>query len=85
MLDGGDIARGLETWKNAWPPSLPEFQEACRPARTVRAHQLFALLPKPKCDIAKARGQIAAMKAAMRGPLPPVTPWQEIHGMRAYA
>jgi len=25
-----DIRRGLDRWQDAWPPSLPEFMQACR-------------------------------------------------------
>lgn len=28
-LTGDDIQRGLEAWRERWPPSLPEFRAAC--------------------------------------------------------
>lgn len=28
-LSGDDIKRGLDSWSEPWPPSLPEFRAAC--------------------------------------------------------
>ncbi len=44
-----DIARGLDIWREDWPPSLPEFQKACRPIEKA-CHQEHKALPKPEPD-----------------------------------
>jgi hypothetical protein len=60
-LTGEQIRQGLEVWDSAWPPSLPEFRNACKPPPDNlpfgAAHRRFPkALPKPKAkpEIAQA-------------------------------
>jgi hypothetical protein len=52
------IKHGLDTWNNAWPPSLPEFQQACTgyqdPAGTDPAYcKTYGYNYSPEQDKAK--------------------------------
>lgn len=67
-MTGEQIKRGLETWDGEWPPSLPEFRNACTGHRDDwqhrgQAYKRFHLeLPKPKADPAIARAELAKMR-----------------------
>ena len=90
-LDGitaEQMKRGISKCRETmdWPPTPSQFLKAAGVGSSgAPAHKAYKALPPPKCNPATARRQLAAMKAATRGPSPPITPWQEIHGMRAYA
>lgn len=43
-LTGEQIAQGLRTWRDDWPPSLPEFRVACA---SVPYHRPFSVLRLP--------------------------------------
>jgi len=45
---GAEINQGLEMWQDSWPPSVHEFQSACRPQHKAACHQPFPETPKPK-------------------------------------
>ena len=68
-LTGEQIRRGLDTWQEAWPPSLPEFRRACmgtdNPHNTAAYKRFPPALPKPKVDPAVAAAAIAKMREAM--------------------
>lgn len=54
-LTGEQIKKGLDTWQESWPPSLPEFREACTGASVDWEHKSPAYvesvraLPAPLC------------------------------------
>lgn len=54
-VTGKQIKRGLENWKGPWPPSLPEFREACTGATVGWEYKSLAYvesrkaLPAPLC------------------------------------
>ncbi|MEW6647826.1 MAG: hypothetical protein AB1450_11545 [Pseudomonadota bacterium] len=52
-ISGEEIRRGLDTWRNEWPPSVDEFRNACRPA-TIASH---APAPKALPETAECRQQ----------------------------
>ena len=55
-LNGADIKRGLDMWRDDWPPTAHEFRKACKQYATA-AHRSFdkskALEHKPDPEIAK--------------------------------
>lgn len=66
-MSGEDIARGLKVWQEDWPPSLPEFVRACKPAVTIAAHRAFGSLPKPVPDKALGAKAFAEMHKVLCG------------------
>lgn len=57
-----DIERGLSEWRGKWPPSLPEFQQACAVPTTMACHRPFLVLPRPKADRGRALAAIQAIR-----------------------
>jgi len=58
-LTGAQIKKGLDTWKEPWPPSLPEFMEACLDEQSKHPMYIESrkALPPPLCkkEIADAQ------------------------------
>ena len=63
-----ELRRGLDTWQEAWPPSLPEFHAACKGQKgehNSAAYRFTPALPKPKADPEKARAEIEKMRQCL--------------------
>lgn len=58
-LTGAQIKKGLDAWKEPWPPSLPEFIEACLDEQSKHPMYIESrkALPPPLCkkEIADAQ------------------------------
>ena len=71
-LTGEQIAHGLETWTDAWPPSLPEFRDACLGTGDGWEHLGAAYkpfpkaLPRPKCDPDVVNAELEKMRQALK-------------------
>ena len=63
---GNEIKRGLDTWNNDWPPTLPEFKAACRPGRLAAAHAPFPKLPAPVKKLSHSLGKFLRKHRAGR-------------------
>ena len=69
-MTGNDIARGLEGWQEEWPPSLPEYRQACMGGNWQQrggAYKKFQkALPKPKAKRETVDNQIKKIREALR-------------------
>lgn len=72
---GEEIRRGLEWWDDEWPPSLPEFKEACRGSQhnenAAMYREFKPALPEPDWRKQErkesAKNGVAAMREKLRG------------------
>lgn len=71
-LTGEQIKQGLETWEGEWPPSLPEFKQACIGSQAGLTHNTAAYkfskkaLPKPKADPEIVKAELAKMREVIQ-------------------
>lgn len=74
-LSGEQIRRGLDSWQEPWPPSLPEFRRACvgadNPHNTAAYRHFSRALPRPKAK----PDTVARELEKMRG-MPELSPEQ---------
>lgn len=72
-LSPQDLKRGLDTWRQAWPPNALEFLAACEDPHRKTAHKIAsgaALLPAPKRDPEAAKKGIRLLRTAINGNAP---------------
>lgn len=71
-LSHEELKRGLRacmTSADPWPPSLPQFMGMCRPParENAGAYRYDRQLPAPVSSPERARAELAAMRATLRG------------------
>ena len=67
-----DIKRGLDAWREKWPPNVFEFSLACMPppesgCAAILREEAQKELPPPRCPKDKALENLAKVKAAIYG------------------
>jgi hypothetical protein len=69
-MTGEQIRRGLDSWQEPWPPSLPEFKRACigadNPHNTAAYKRFPKALPKPKASAQVVAECMAMMREALK-------------------
>ena len=65
-LTGDDVRRGLDAWREDWPPSAPQFRRCCLAGNDVlhkgAAYKPFVRLPKPQRDKRVGSAALADMR-----------------------
>ena len=49
-LTGDEVAHGLDSWREDWPPTMWEFFKACRPPAKASSHREYKSLPGQKIN-----------------------------------
>lgn len=71
-MDGETLRRGLDSWRDDWPPNVEQFRKACLGIADDWEHRGAAYkrfqkaLPKPKANPEIVAEQIAAMRRAVK-------------------
>ena len=64
-MTSNDIKRGLDTWREFWPPNIYEFVEACKKPVSKAAHKEYVSIAPINTSPEEAKSNIKDLRSAI--------------------